>query len=204
MARRNDTATVGATGAYFACAELSRRGWAASMTIGNMPRTDIVAQHIEREITIAVQSKTCRSGDIQVGAKAEHPTVDGTREWYVCSVLKSEGELPDFYVIPRNVVAAFVFVGHRNWLSGSKKDGSPRKDAGMRTFKRREMLWYKDRWDLLFEPPDQVPYYVPEWFYRAVGEFGLPVGHPFSGIGVRRPEDYDEQVSGLDVNGRTQ
>jgi len=38
------TAATGAAGAYFVAGELARKDWPASVTFGNTPRTDVLAQ----------------------------------------------------------------------------------------------------------------------------------------------------------------
>lgn len=177
--RSQRTALTGAAGAYATASVLAQHLWAPSMTVGNMPRTDIVAQHLQTNQVIAIQCKTSSPGSsIQVGLRGEHPAAVGANEWYVCIELASAGLRPDFYVLPRNVIAAFVSVGHRAWLAGKKRDGSARKDSSMRTCTFHEIAAYKERWDLLHHPASTIPYWVPDWFFDQARTHKLPAGHP--------------------------
>jgi len=56
------TAITGAAGEYFAAAELSARGWIATISVRGAPATDVLAQHAETGRLIAVQTKTAGPG----------------------------------------------------------------------------------------------------------------------------------------------
>jgi len=58
------TSQTGAAGEFYVVAQLSQRGWDASVLSGNAPRTDILAQHAETGTTISVQSKAANGGGI--------------------------------------------------------------------------------------------------------------------------------------------
>jgi hypothetical protein len=53
---------TGAAGEYFVAAELSRRGWAASVTPKGVERTDVLAQHVDTGAVVALQVKTTTTG----------------------------------------------------------------------------------------------------------------------------------------------
>lgn len=177
------TAITGAAGAYFVAGELSQRGWIASLTWGNTPRTDVLAQKLDPALTAAVQVKTRISGDFQVGVHGEDPSPVDANEWYVLVSLAGAGERPTFYVIPRNHLSAFIFVGFRAWVAERPEKRNAKGTA--RAFKPREMEGYQEAWDLLDDPAAKAPWRVPAWIWDSVAEVGLPAGHP--GLG-RRPK----------------
>lgn len=184
---RDRTALTGAAGAYAVASVLAQYYWAPSMTVGNMPRTDIVAQHLQTNRLIAVQCKTASPGGVvQIGQRGEHPAALGANEWYVCVELRDAASRADFYVVPRNVIAAFVWVNHRAWLAGTKKDGTARKDSNMRNCQFAEIAAYRERWELLHQEAVDVPYWVPDWFFDEAKTHGLPPGHP----GIVRDRGY--------------
>ena len=81
MAGKKFTALTGAAGEYYVAAELSRRGWAASITPRGVERTDVLAQHLESKTVVAIQVKTMALGNrFRLGAKNEEPTT-ATNEW---------------------------------------------------------------------------------------------------------------------------
>jgi hypothetical protein len=61
-AGRKYTALTGAAGEYYVAAELSRRGWAASITPKGVERNDVLAQHVETRAVVAIQVKTWARG----------------------------------------------------------------------------------------------------------------------------------------------
>lgn len=175
---RNDRAQTGAAGAFYTAGQLSQRGWAASLTIGNMPRTDVVAQHTERGTLIAVQCKASTGVNFQVGVGGESPPTPEGNEWFVLAELGDPEARPEFYVVPRAVVGAYVYIAHRAWLTGKSRSDKPHRDSSMRNINASEVAAYKERWDLLHEPANAVPTWVPDWWWGWFDEFDLPKGYP--------------------------
>lgn len=133
-------ATTGAAGEYFAAAELSARGWIATISVRGAPDTDVLAQHAETGRLIAVQTKTARPGvtDFQLrGSKKTDVDAEGNRiplrdeipakdasEWFVFVGLNEPGERPDYFVVPRNVVAVLIYAVHVRLARTPKKSGA--------------------------------------------------------------------------------
>src|ERR1700691_902027 len=67
------TSQTGAAGEFYAAAQLSQRGWAACVLVGNVPRTDILAQHAETGTTISVQSKAANGGGLSGRRQGRDP-----------------------------------------------------------------------------------------------------------------------------------
>lgn len=137
----------GVSGEYFVAAELSRRGYVASITLRNTRGIDILASNADATRSIGIQVKSNQ---------------DATREWilsknaatnlaanlcYVFVSLNGLGQ-PSFYVVPTSVVAAIVRDSHRTWLAGTRRDGKPHADTDIRVF-RDARGEYLGRWDLL-------------------------------------------------------
>jgi hypothetical protein len=175
------TAVTGAAGAYYVAAELSVRGWIASLTWGGAPRTDVLAQRVEPPLTATIQVKTRLRGDFQVGVAGEHPAPTGSNEWYVLVSLGSPGERPDFYVVPRNHMSAFIYVGFRAWVAEAPSRRNAKGTA--RTFGRDAFAEYAESWELLDRAASKAPWRLPEWVWDSAGDVGLPPGHP--GLGRR-------------------
>jgi len=108
---------TGACGEYHVAAELSRRGWLATVTIKNAPGTDVLAQHLETGRVVTVQTKTASPGSNFRLKSGDEGVVNNDNEWYALVGLRGIDERPDFFLLPRNHVAAYVYVTHRNWLS---------------------------------------------------------------------------------------
>jgi len=187
----SNTSRVGAAGAFDTAAQLAQRGWDASLTTGNTPRTDILAQHAETQRTIAVQCKTTTGDwDFMLSKGCEATSPSGRDEWFVLVNLLGFDVRPRFFVMPRNVVAAYVYIGHRVWLKGSAANGAPHKDSTMRKVERDIATPYLERWDLMEKPAEEVPYWLPDAVFEWEPQIGLPEGHP----GLVRPEDDVERA----------
>lgn len=64
------TSQTGAAGEFYVAAQLSQRGWAASLLLGNARHINILARHAETGTTIAAQVKAANGGgDFQAGAR---------------------------------------------------------------------------------------------------------------------------------------
>jgi hypothetical protein len=178
------TAQTGAAGEFHSAAQLSQRGWATSILLGNAPRTDILAQHAETGTAISVQSKAANGGgDFQVGAKGEIPSKPGQSEWFIFIALSTAEQRPEFFIVPRNVIAAYVWCNHQDWIKKPARDGKPHQENSMRNVAQQYVSEYEERWDDLLKPPDSIPYLLPDWFWGWVDDFGVPDGHP----GATRP-----------------
>jgi hypothetical protein len=180
------TARTGSAGAFYVSAQLAQRGWDTSLTIGNTPRTDVLAQHATHQRLVAVQCKTSTgSQDFVLSVGCESPSPPGRDEWFVLTTLGEPEVRPEFYVVPRNVISAYLHVGHRAWLRGTAKDGSPRRDNSMRNVELKMIQGYRERWDLMDGAASDVPHLLPAWVFAWEPHTGLPEGHP----GIVPPDD---------------
>lgn len=172
---------IGAAGEYLVAAELSRRGWLATVTIKNAPGTDVLAQHHASKRVVAVQTKTTsRGGSWILGIGEESPTLLDN-EWIILVSLGWMGGAPQYWVMPKNHVAAYLWVGHRRWLKGVKVDGTARKDTRMRNVLATAITGYQSQWDWLDASSTNVPYsLLPDWVHEGLQDpdIGLPQDHP--------------------------
>lgn len=143
-----ESTLVGVAGEYFVAAELSVRGYLASVTLRNSRGIDIIASNSDASRSVSIQVKTSKKGTPRwiLTKKADSYFTDN--HYYVFVVLHVVGLHPDFYVVPSKVVAESTSTSHREWLQGKKKDGSSRKDSSMRVFEDKEGK-YKEAWSLL-------------------------------------------------------
>jgi hypothetical protein len=170
---------TGAAGEYHVAAELSRRGWLATVTIKNSPDTDVLAQKPESERLVAIQTKTSGGKRFMLTAKHEAPSKrDG--QWFVLVALAGELERPRFYVVPRDHIAAMVYLEHRDWLVTPGAQGQPHNENEQRSLKETELAGYLEGWHLLEQATEAVPFLGDSRFPPLVRTHGLPPGH--SGI----------------------
>ena len=141
------TIQTGVSGEYFVAAELSRRGYVASLTLRNTRGIDILASNRDATKSVGIQVKTCHGtrADWMLNKKAEADLAENLFYVFVC--LPQSG-LPLFYVVPRNVVAQYIRDSHQEWLATPGRGGHQHVDNDMRRFKDPKGL-YRDRWELL-------------------------------------------------------
>jgi hypothetical protein len=139
---------AGVAGEYFVAAELSRRGFIASITMRNSPGIDILATDMRAKRTVTIQCKTSRSSTKGwiLSDKAEGFTPKN--HFYVFVRLGAATDRPTYHVVPAKIVAKYVTSRHQAWLKGKKPNGGQRKDSAMRKFRDKENK-YLGKWDLL-------------------------------------------------------
>lgn len=167
------TAITGAAGAYSVTAELSQRGWIASPTWGNAPRTDVLAQRADGSRMAAIQVKTRRTGTFAVGNPA--PSPEQANEWFVMVSLNGPGQRPDFYVIPRDHLVALAYVGDEEYKKRRGRTKSVRTAVNP-----IDLEAYSERWDLLEDDADAPPWMIPVWVWELAEDFP-----PLVDLGVR-------------------
>jgi len=138
---------VGVSGEYFVAAELSRRGYIASITLRNTRGVDILAANADASRSVGIQVKTSRENEKNwlLNKTAEDAA---SNTFYVFVNLNGPDERPAYHVVPGKDVADYVRESHRRWISTLGRDGTPRHDTSMRHFKDVENK-YLDRWELL-------------------------------------------------------
>jgi hypothetical protein len=170
---------LGAAGEFFVAGELARRGWRPSITPRGVERTDVLAQHSESGRVVALQVKTATTNAFRLGLKDERPAHE-QNEWFVLVALGEAEARPRYFVIPTDVIAGWLYVDHRVWLKGTKRDGTPRKDTAIRVIRMHEIdAVYEEAWDLLKASADKAPVSVPDrTLERGASDIGWPDRHP--------------------------
>jgi hypothetical protein len=146
--KRNRVLT-GVTGEYYVAAELSRRGYIASITLRNTKGVDVLCSNDDasKSVGIQVKARTGLQRSWILSQKGEDYYAD-TLFYVFVNVSEDPKQPPEFTVVPSKVVADYIRKHHRAWLEGIKKDGQPRKDSSMRKFDDPSGR-YLGRWDLL-------------------------------------------------------
>lgn len=138
---------TGVAGEYFVAAELSRRGYVASLTLRNTRGIDILASNADATISVGIQVKTKYGNKPEwlVSRKAVGETAE--KLFYVFVRFKGN-DSPKYHIVPRAIVAKYVGEKHKAWLAKPRKDGKIHKDNPLRVFRDRENH-YLDKWELL-------------------------------------------------------
>jgi hypothetical protein len=135
---------VGVAGEYFVAAELSRRGYIASISMRNTRGIDILATNEEATHSITIQCKANQDGGSSWILNKKAEDFAPKNHFYVFVALTAPNERPRYHVVPASFVADYTRESHAAWLKGKKG----RKDTPMRKFDDKDGA-YLDRWDLL-------------------------------------------------------
>lgn len=139
--------------------ELCRRGYAAVVTLGNTPNTDVLCSNREGTKFVHIQVKTFLPGNktCSVGRKAE--LCFGPNFFWVLAGVPLPNTDNDFqyFVIPASEMSKHVQKAHKLWLSEPGKKGQARNDNPMRTvhlpphvsYSGWNIEKYLNRWDLI-------------------------------------------------------
>lgn len=138
----------GVAGEYFVAAELTRRGYIASITLRNTRGIDILASNemASRQVGLQVKSHQGNSREWILNRKAEDYFADNL--YYAFVNLKTDKDRPDFFLVPSKDVAQTVKEEHAFWLAELGKHGQLHNDSDIRKF-RDPHGRYLEAWHLL-------------------------------------------------------
>lgn len=113
---------VGIAGEYLVAAELSRRGYVASLTLRNTRGIDILASNKDATKSVGIQVKTSQraTADWVMSKKAEQDLAENL--FYVFVSLPPHAPA-SFHIVPRKVVGQYVRESHGRWLATPGKRG---------------------------------------------------------------------------------
>jgi|SRR5580693_2162177 hypothetical protein len=138
----------GIAGEYFVAAELSRRGFMASITLRNTDSIDIHASNSNIDKLLAIQVKTQQGSVRSWPLSQKSETLVSPNLFYVFVSFRDILERPDYFIVPSSVVAAQTKATHSKWLSTPGKKGQPHNDNTMRMFEDK-VEKFKEKWELL-------------------------------------------------------
>lgn len=139
---------VGVSGEYFVAAELSRRGYVATVTLRNTRGIDILATDAGATRSAGIQVKTNRGKKKSWMLDQKAEGYQSKTLFYVFVNLNGSNQRPDYHVVPSKLVASYVTRTHQEWLAKPNRAGKPHRDQSIRQFKDTANK-YRDRWDLL-------------------------------------------------------
>jgi hypothetical protein len=145
---------------FFVAGELCRRGYAAVVTLGNTPNTDVLCSnragtrfaHIQVKTFVPGSSKTC-----SVGVKSERQFGEAFF-WILAGIPAPTSDHPfEYFIIPTKTMASKVSSYHRKWLEQPGMRGQSRNDSTVRAvgveIGAATYFWsaleFRGRWDLI-------------------------------------------------------
>jgi hypothetical protein len=142
---------TGVSGEYFVAAELSRRGYVASITLRNTRGIDILASNADATKSVGIQVKTRQDAGTEwvLTKKAEDlPEGDVAENLFYVFVSLNGGAAPSFHIVSRRKVAQYIKANHQQWLRTPGRGGRAHVDNPMRKF-ADPAGEFRDAWDSL-------------------------------------------------------
>jgi hypothetical protein len=146
--KKLNSVLAGVSGEYFVAAELSKRGYIASITLRNTKGVDILCSSSNATQTVGIQVKT-NSGSRRswiLNQKAEDYYAENL--YYIFVNLNGNLKHPDYFIVPSKIVANYCKEGHAIWLQRPGVNGNIHNDTPMRKFDDLKEE-YLNKWDLL-------------------------------------------------------
>lgn len=148
-----DAVQCGVAGEYFVAAELSRRGYIASITLRNTRGVDILVSNRDASKSVAIQVKTNQRGAPEwiLTEKIEKVLTEQDAPenlYFVFVSLPPNGDPPEYHIISRREVAGEVKAGHELWLATPSRRGQPHSASSIRKFSDPAKR-YQNNWSAL-------------------------------------------------------
>jgi hypothetical protein len=144
---------TGVAGEYFVAAELSRRGWIATVTLKNTPNIDAIATTPDglRSINIQVKTRSIKNRQGWILNRSIEKLLPGENLYIAFVDLKGIDERPDFYLIRRNLFSKWIADRHSQWLATPGRSGRVHVDNPIRAFDRPQFKHfekYHNNWNV--------------------------------------------------------
>jgi hypothetical protein len=139
---------AGVAGEYFVAAELSRRGYIASISLRNTRGIDVLATNQDGSRSVTIQCKTSQRTQKRWVLNAKSEDFVSPTHFYVFVLLGAIGAHPQYHVVPSRDVAKYLKADHKKWMSTAGRGGRKHMDNSVRVFADKNDK-YLDRWDLL-------------------------------------------------------
>mgnify|MGYP006281394481 CR=1 FL=1 len=153
-----DKTQTGLAGEYYVLAQLTSRGFVATLTLGNTKGVDIIVTNQEINKLFKVEVKTTtnkpKNAKLFTVQKAYHWTMGKKHESVIdenliyCFVLIEDvTKMPLFFLVPSKDVAIYIKWQHEYWLSTREKQV---KDTSMRQYRIDvdDPHNYRNNWDI--------------------------------------------------------
>lgn len=138
----------GVAGEYFVAAELSSRGYIASITLRNTKGVDILCSNSDASKSVAIQVKTNKRSNRDWILNEKSEKNQASNFFYIFVNLNDNKKSPDYFVVPSIEVSKYVSESHRNWLKLPGNKGQTHNDTAMRKFSDPNEI-YLNRWEFL-------------------------------------------------------
>lgn len=154
-----DKSNRGNASQFFVAGELCRRGYAAVVTMGNTPNTDILCSNRGGTHFVHIQVKTFVPGNktCSVGLKA-HKDFGPNFFWVLAGIPEpDQNSYFKYFILPSKIMAENVSKTYSLWLKTPGAKGQKHNENKVRTvhlppykdFRGWDIKRFENRWDLI-------------------------------------------------------
>lgn len=143
----NNNISTGNAGEYFVAGELERHGFTAAVPMSNTKDFDILAIDRSTYKQFAIQVKTTSSKNKEWTLSKKNEDISDKNVIYFFVTL-NELDVPEYHIVPSEIVATTIKEGHQLWLNTPGKNGQQHNDNPIRKFEDKEDK-YLNNWDCL-------------------------------------------------------
>lgn len=142
---------LGIAGEFYTAAELTRRGYVASLTSKNTQTIDLLASSKDGKRSVCIQIKTCSNKKMNTWKMSKSSEQGASNHLYYVFVNLCDDDPPKFFVVPSTIVAKRIADDYLHWKKKTRKDGAMHPETDMRTFKLygNDLEQYQNAWSLL-------------------------------------------------------
>ncbi|KPL13627.1 MAG: hypothetical protein AMS26_13650 [Bacteroides sp. SM23_62] len=153
-----DKTQIGLAGEYYVLAQLSARGFIATLTLGNTKGVDILVtnQDINKLFKVEVKTTFNKPGHTWLFSdklmyswpmSKKHESIKDDKLIYCFVNISDVDILPKFFLVPSKDVANYVKWQHQFWLDSKKHKV---RDTSMRNFRIEvdDPNGYENNWDI--------------------------------------------------------
>jgi len=135
-------------GELYVAAELSKKGYVASASLGNTKDIDVLVsnQEFTRQVNIQVKTNQFEKREWLFDKQADVISEDNF--FYIFVNLRGEFERPEFFIVPSKKVSEYLKKSHLEWQKNPKRYEQPRKNGKTRKFMDPQHK-YLEKWDFL-------------------------------------------------------
>lgn len=144
----NNKISTGNAGEYFVAGELERHGFTSAVPMSNTKDFDILAinrDNPEKQFAIQVKTTIKKQKEWQLSKKNEN--LKGKNIIYFFVSL-NDLDIPEYHIVPSQVVAETIKNGHEEWLKTPGRNGQKHNDTAIRKFSDKNDK-YLNNWECL-------------------------------------------------------
>ncbi|MFQ6773131.1 MAG: hypothetical protein ACLRFG_01480 [Clostridia bacterium] len=131
----------GISGEFYVAAELTKRGYVASLTSKNTKAIDILASNSLGSKVVSIQVKTSRHGTSFTLGKKDEEFEENENLFYIfvnLNIYNKNNKIfygqVEYYVVPMKKVKDYIFNSHRQWLNTLGRKGQRHNDSSIRKY----------------------------------------------------------------------